>query len=259
MPTGLAGRILAALDRLLVHDLAVVREVREERAERRLQVEDRPRCALATSTASMTCRAARTRWRSSGRGSARRCTSTSCAVNFSPLWNVAFGDEVERPRRGVGLRPLRREDAVELLRAGSMSIELAEDVVVDLGAGVDLRHVRVEAVRLAGQRRLQRRRPPSGRCRRCRWSSRRSPCRRTPQTPPSARPRRPRRSAARAKSWRRLIAPAGSAPPGVGGAASLERCLHVSSWVGRRRGHERLLQNSSSAWLNGRGAPSRQA
>ena len=76
---------------------------------------------------------------------------TSADVNGSPLWNVRLGHEVEHPRR----RSICFQDGGELAveRAVGVDVdELAEDVVVDLGAGVDRRGRRVERVRLAGQR-----------------------------------------------------------------------------------------------------------
>ena len=144
------ARRIAALDRLLVDDLAVGGEVGEERPERRLQVEDGHLPDRSRRPTRSARRARHRRWRSSGRGCARSVYFTSAEVNFSPLWKVALVTRLNVQVLSSICVPRGGEVGHEL--AGGVDVdELAEDVLVDLGAGVDRRGRRVEHVGLAGE------------------------------------------------------------------------------------------------------------
>ena len=80
---------------------------------------------------------------------------TSAEVNGSPLWNVALVTRSNIQVFVVDLLPRRGEVGHELPARVDVD-ELGEDVLVDLGAGVDRRVRRIERVRLAGQRGAQR-------------------------------------------------------------------------------------------------------
>ena len=153
VPTGLrAGSPLSIAFLLTIWPL-VARFV-EERAERRLEMEDGNGRIGRVDRLDLRIEAG------IGAGRLRVEDALEAVLHIGrgevlAIVEGGVGDEVELPGLVVDLLPRGREVGHEI--AGAVKIdELAEDVLIDLGAGVDRRDCRIEQVRLAGQRGAQR-------------------------------------------------------------------------------------------------------